>query len=498
MHFRLDRVAWMVSGLGLFMPSGLGQTVDHVDVFRDAVVVTWKAEVRAGECLLARSFHASEDVDVMVFDDAGVSERGAVASARSDWYPSGGDAEWNALDSEWKEAQWDLEMKGAQAQLVEDDLALLRANRKVGGTSEAMLVEDLSEVAHWMHEETKDLLYRRIELMAEIKSMEEEMARLEERRQAAKPVPVWEWSVEMPTGSEGTLWTQVAERGAGMGWSPADVLELGGASPGQLNWSQRALVFIDVPAENAPVPVRLHDARYAGLDARPDARPDLLMATYDKRAAGAYSVSSDAGTSAIFPGVSWEMEELAVGPGWKKNVRYAVQDIPADVRFFSVPKQSPVVNMRLALPRPPAPVAEMDRAALILSGRPAGKVWVTERGDSLLIDAGAVRSWTVNRAREAALCSKSILGNRIKHHRAYTITASNRSGVSGELVLEEPLPVSRNAEIEVVPESLDGGILDEAQGIVRWKFVLAPGESRTLRFAYDLSHSRDVAIPDWD
>jgi len=60
------------------------------------------------------------------------------------------------------------------------------------------------------------------------------------------------------------------------------------------------------------------------------------------------------------------------------------------------------------------------------------------------------------------------------------------------------LPVSRNAEIEVVPESLDGGILDEAQGIVRWKFALAPGESRTLRFAYDLSHSRDVAIPDWD
>ena len=497
MLFRFGKAACIVSALGVALPAALGQTVDHVDVFRDAVVVTWKADVRPGECALAQSFHAVDNADVMVFDDAGTAERGALASARSEWYPPGGEAAWKALDAEWKEAQWDLGMKMAQADLVEDDLALLRANRKVGGTSEALLVEDLAEVADWMHEEIKDLLYRRIELKAEIEAMGEEMTRLEERRNALSSVPVWNWTAEMPAGAKGTLWTQVVERGPGMGWTPADVLELTGASPSTLSWSQRAQVLANVPSENAVVPVRFHDAWHAGLQERPDARPDLLMATYEKRTAAAYD-RSDAGAKALSPGVSWEVEGLAVGQDWRRNVSLAKQDLPAEVRFFSAPKQAPVVNMRLALPRPAAPVAEMDRAALILNGRPAGKVWVTERGDSLLIDAGAVRTWTVQRAREAALCSKSTLGNRIKHHRAYTITAANRSNVEGELVLEEPLPVSRNAEIEVSPESLDGGILDEANGIVRWRFVLAPGESRTVQFAYDLSHSRDVTVPDWD
>ena len=168
------------------------------------------------------------------------------------------------------------------------------------------------------------------------------------------------------------------------------------------------------------------------------------------------------------------------------------------MRHYAVPKQSPVVNMRLSVPLPELPVAQMEKALLMIDGRPAGKVWVSQRGDSLVVDAGGVRDWTVERSRESALCSKSNLGNRVKHHRAYTITATNRSGIAGELVIEEPLPVSRSAEIEVAPESLGGGVLNEGNGIVRWQLRLAAGESRTLQFAYDLSHSRDEPVPVFD
>ena len=65
-------------------------------------------------------------------------------------------------------------------------------------------------------------------------------------------------------------------------------------------------------------------------------------------------------------------------------------------------------------------------------------------------------------------------------------------------MVEEPLPVSRNAQIEVAPEALDGGVFNEASGIVRWTFSLAAGESKTLAFAYDLSHGKDVPAPDFD
>ena len=90
------------------------------------------------------------------------------------------------------------------------------------------------------------------------------------------------------------------------------------------------------------------------------------------------------------------------------------------------------------------------------------------------------------------------MGNRIKHHRAFSITVANRSSHEGEVVIDEPLPVSKSAEIEVAPETLGGGALDEASGVVRWTIRLEPGESRTIQFSYDLSHGRDQRAPDLD
>ena len=109
-----------------------------------------------------------------------------------------------------------------------------------------------------------------------------------------------------------------------------------------------------------------------------------------------------------------------------------------------------------------------------------------------------MRDWTIERKRESALCAKSTLGNRVKHHRAFSITVSNRSNSAGEVVIDEPLPISNSAEIEVAPESLGEGTLDEASGIVRWSLELKAGESRTIQFSYDLSHGRDQRIPDLD
>jgi hypothetical protein len=189
---------------------------------------------------------------------------------------------------------------------------------------------------------------------------------------------------------------------------------------------------------------------------------------------------------------------MEVGPQWDRNVPLGQETLPAVVRHFSVPKQSPVVNMRIAVPRPAMPVAQADQALLMIDGRPAGKVWLTESGDSLLIDAGVSRDWTVERKRESALCAKSTLGNRIKHHRAFSITVANRSSHAGAVVIDEPLPVSKSAEIEVAPETLGGGTLDQASGIVRWTLDLEAGESRTIQFSYDLSHGRDQRVPDLD
>lgn len=476
------------------------QELEQVDVFRDAVVATWTASADNGGGALARSFHSGSPSDAMVFPSSGEGSWGAVQARRSTWPVQPVNAGATAADTDLHNAQLELALKGAQLALVEEDIALLRANRQVSGTSEALLVEDLAEVADWMHGEMKDLLFRRVELNMEVAEQERLVASLEKKAAAEKPRGAFFWEVSGLEVSNEAVRTQVVEWGGGQQWSPQDMLSLSSASgTPQLTWHQRAMVNLDLPSSGKAVPILVHDAAYGGLQQRPDAEP-MPMLAYGRqlKAEGVSADRSRSRSDSEWPGTYWTLTEMEVGPHWDRNVPLGQESLPAIVRHFSVPKQSAVVNMRIAVPRPSMPVAAAEQALLMIDGRPSGKVWLTESGDSLLIDAGVVRDWTIERKRESALCAKSTLGNRVKHHRAFSITVSNRSNSAGEVVIDEPLPISNRAEIEVAPESLGEGTLDEASGIVRWSLELKAGESRTIQFSYDLSHGRDQRIPDLD
>jgi len=499
MSFRLPLAA-SSAFVAAFSFSSHAQELEQVDVFRDAAVVTWSASAEDDNGALARSFNSGSISDAMVFPAAADGMWGALNARIGTWSPDIADATAAALLSDAEDARLELALKRAQLELVEEDIALLRANRKVTGTAEALLVEDLADVAQWMHGEMKDLLFRRVELNMEIAAQEEVVQVLEKKIQAKKPRRTFHWEVSGLDASGGMVRTQVVEWTGGQGWNPQDMLSLSSTSDvPTLTWYQRATVILDLPSVGKAVPVMFHDAPYAGLQQRPDAQSEPVMAygrqLQTKEAASGQRRSI---SHSKWPGTHWTLTEMEVGPLWERNVALGQESLAASVRHYSVPKQSPVVNMRVSVPRPSMPVAQADQALLMIDGRPAGKVWLTESGDSLLIDAGVSRDWTVERKREAALCAKSTLGNRIKHHRAFSITVANRSNMAGEVVIDEPLPVSNSAEIEVAPETLGGGKLDQGSGIVRWTMALEAGESRTIQFSYDLSHGRDQRIPDLD
>jgi hypothetical protein len=499
MSFRLPFWACSAFVATCSVPS-LAQELEQVDVFRDAAVVTWRANGTNGSGTLARSFHSNSPADAMVFPTAADGQWGALGARRATWPAENADPGFSALTANLENARLELALKNAQLALAEEDIALLRANRQVTGTSEALLVEDLAEVADWMHDEMKDLLFRRVELNLEIAEQEKAVQALEKKVQSGKVRTAFYWEADGLALSDGLVRTQVVEWGGGQHWSPQDMLSLSSAAESPLlTWYQRAMVSLDVPYAGKGVSVMFHDAPYAGLRQRPDAESVPVMAySREMLSKGGDADRSNPSSNSKWPGTHWTLADMEVGPQWDRNVPLGQETLPAVVRHFSVPKQSPVVNMRIAVPRPAMPVAQADQALLMIDGRPAGKVWLTESGDSLLIDAGVSRDWTVERKRESALCAKSTLGNRIKHHRAFSITVANRSSHAGAVVIDEPLPVSKSAEIEVAPETLGGGTLDQASGIVRWTLDLEAGESRTIQFSYDLSHGRDQRVPDLD
>ena len=473
--------AWLAATLA---PAWAGaQSVERIDVYRDAAVVTWNATLDAGQMApVARSFSSQTD-GVVILTEPGDLEVVATKTARLDWRTPDVEVQMSELEGRLEGLQLDLSLKSAQLDLVEEDLALLRENRRIGGTAEAVLVEDIEDVSEWMHAAFREALYRRVELREEVAALQ---AELEVLNQKVSGLASREATVHHVEPSEaGTVWSQTVEWDAG--WSPADAVTL---EAGAATWSQRVAYHFSAPVD-AAVNVVFVDGNWADANSVAAAETSMGYERKAKKASVGRRLRLDAPRHPAPNAV-----QVSGSTRGEVHLNTFRRDVVA--QFHGIPAQWEGIMMTVSVAEGEARVLTSSELSLRLPGQVPRWVGWTSRADSLHIDAGQVANWTVRRDVEPGLCNRSALGNRIHHRRAFAMEVSNRSDAAGSVMLVEPLPRNRALEIEVNPDELDGGVLDEKREQLVWQFTLQPGESRTLRFAYDVSHDREVPTPDWD
>lgn len=483
MSGRLNRTL-ALGAILFFTASDAGaQSVERIEVYRDVAVVTWKTNVDAGRMVpVARSF-AEQDGPIVVLTEPADLEVVALDGTRSEWRT---DAIQAALaDTEEKMAgrTLDLALKTAQLDLVEEDLALLRENRDIGGTAEAILVEDIEEVADWMHGAFREALYRRVELREEVGGLQAELDELERQaaQHAARRVHVHRLKIASP----GTVWCQTVEPNAG--WSAADAVSF---DAGVVTWAQRVAFHLSAPVDGTAQVVFV-DGLWAelGTVTMADASPGYERKTKKLRSNRPLRLDAPR-----YPAP----QAVNVSGSTRGEVHLTTFRRDAVAKYHSIPAQWEGVMMTLSVAEGESRVLSSPDVALRLEGEVPRNAGLSARADSLHIEAGQVPDWSVQRDVEPGLCNRSTLGNRIQHRRALVMEVSNRSVTAGTVMLVEPLPRNRALEIEVNPDELDGGVLDEQREQLVWTLTLKAGESRTLRFGYDVSHDREVPTPDWD
>ena len=471
------------------------QTLERVTLYRDAAVVTWTAELTAGDCPLARSFSPFSEDRVAVYPGSPGQALGAMSSVAVPWSSADGD-EWQRGKDRLEVLRLDVALKEAQLALVEEDLAVLRANRSIGGTAESVLVEDLEEMADWMHDAFREMLYRRVELQEELAALERERQKVEEVVLDTSPTAAFAWSVQVPEGQAGTVRTQVIESN-GAGWDPADILELSADGMSSV-MHQRIAYRLSMPSHDAAEVVFVDEwwsDASAGQGVE-DTSPGYEMpkGKVKRNGSSAYdgSEQGDArGSRARFRA----NQDLVVGiaSGGVVTVGQWTSDFVG--MAHSIPHRAEVVEWQHAASVSGQAWVASDHLQVVTGSLPVGKCHTDLDGDSLRVMTGVDERWSISRSEEAALCSRSSLGGRIRHHRAYAIRITNGSEVGGKVRIVEPLPRSRELEIELNPDNLDGGVIDSVNETVFWMVTLKAGESRTLRFSYDVEHDRDQRIP---
>lgn len=170
--------------------------------------------------------------------------------------------------------------------------------------------------------------------------------------------------------------------------------------------------------------------------------------------------------------------------------------IPAEYQYQAVPKLDKEAFLV-------AQVVDWDKydlmqanANIFLEGTFTGRTVINpgNPGDTLSLTLGRDKGILIKREKVKDFSKNQSLGSDKKVERKFDISIRNNKKEAIKLVLEDQIPVSQNAEIEVEALDLSGAELDEATGHLKWELNLEPSKEQRIKFGYKMKYPKNASI----
>jgi uncharacterized protein (TIGR02231 family) len=136
-------------------------------------------------------------------------------------------------------------------------------------------------------------------------------------------------------------------------------------------------------------------------------------------------------------------------------------------------------------------------ANLFFEGTFIGKSRLDTRAanDTLSLSLGVDKNIVVKRLMQTQLADKQgIFGSSKKETRDWSISIKNRKTQAINLLIEDQVPVSQNAAIEVDTQDISGAEMDKATGKLSWTFTLEPQAVKQLRVKYTVKYPKNQSV----
>jgi TonB-dependent SusC/RagA subfamily outer membrane receptor len=135
-------------------------------------------------------------------------------------------------------------------------------------------------------------------------------------------------------------------------------------------------------------------------------------------------------------------------------------------------------------------------ANIIFEGTYVGKSFIdpASTSDTLNLTLGRDKRVVVKKEKMVDYSSVKFLGSNKQQKMTYEITVKNNKKDSVHMILKDQYPLSTNKEIEVELADAGGAANNTDIGVLTWKLDLAPGETRKVRFAYNVKYPKDKVL----
>ena len=177
-------------------------------------------------------------------------------------------------------------------------------------------------------------------------------------------------------------------------------------------------------------------------------------------------------------------------------VAVQTKEIPANYIHFAAPKMDKDAFLVAKITNWDELNLAAGSANIYFDGTFVGESYIdpTNLSDTLDLTLGRDKNMVVTRVKQKDKTKEKLIGEDKVKTVTYEITIRNTKSSVSVFNLQDQIPVSQTKEIVVTLAEASGGELDEASGIVNWKFNLKPKETKKVIISYTVKFPKDKAL----
>ena len=405
---------------------------------------------------------------------------------------------------------------------IDEQLAILQGNRKVGGDNSGLSVAELTKMLDLVNSRMENLLNAKNKEQAGLKKIDELLTALnkqlqEEQQKSYQPGGqlLVKFYAKEATASNITITYIVPNAG----WTPTyDIMAEDARGPVKLyykaniyqnsgvKWDNVHLTLsTGNPTEGMQAPTLLPwylsfygpRAMYANNFAKAPMAPQAASTESLKRKVAADDESSmDEYVSVDANGVNTtfdiELPYTIPSDGQQHLVAVKEHKVPATYEYFSAPKADKDAFLIAKITDWQDLNLLPGQTNIFYEGTYVGQGYIDARNtnDTLNISLGRDKKIIVKRERDKTLRSVKTIGTNVRETFAYTITVRNTRKEAVVITLQDQMPVSNDKDIVIEDKETGGADYDETTGMMKWPMTLKANETKTLKFGFTLKYPK--------
>jgi len=442
-------------------------------------------------------------------------------------------AEINYLEDTLDKINIQVEHLESKAEILEKEAAMMLSNQVVSGKDKALTADEFEDYVDFFRDRLLDIKHSQSKVSRDLAKKREIQSNFQQQLNSIVSKlsrPSSEITVTVQAKNKTTFGLELQYLVPNAGWEPIyDLRSKGTNAPMQLiykanvyqntgiDWDNIKLKLSTGSPSNAaykqelypwylniyfPTPKRKSNhggAAYRSAPSYDDKKEEGVV--YEAEAAPmvmAKSLSESVTVTEQQFATEFEIPATYSVNADNKPVLVEVQNyqLPAEYKHFSTPKLDNNVYLSALLTGWESFNLIPGNAQVFFDGTYVGETYLnlSSTNDTLNVALGKDRKIIAKRETLKEFTSKSFLGNTKKNEYAYEISLKNTKKDSANIVLEDQIPVSQNADIVVEILENGGASYDPATGKLVWNLHLASGEEKKVNFRFTVKYPKNKNI----